>query len=105
MRSLSSGHVADRLGRRRFGRPFRASGSGAEAWRPLPPGLYAGPTSKEQAMASRPSEKKPDPASSANALGPLPEWNLADLYPGRDSPELKRDLARTEAEAGAFRER
>ena len=27
------------------------------------------------------------------ALGPLPEWDLADLYPGRDSPELRRDLA------------
>ncbi|HEX7969035.1 MAG TPA: M3 family oligoendopeptidase [Stellaceae bacterium] len=56
-------------------------------------------------MASRPNEKKPDPTSSANALGPLPEWNLADLYPGRDSPELKRDLERTEAEAGGFRQR
>ena len=56
-------------------------------------------------MASRPSEKKPTPTSSANALGPLPEWNLGDLYPGRDSAELKRDLERTEAGAGAFRER
>jgi oligoendopeptidase F len=25
-------------------------------------------------------------------LGPLPEWNLADLYPGMDSPEYGRDL-------------
>ena len=26
---------------------------------------------------------------SRQALGPLPEWDLADLYPGRDSPELR----------------
>ena len=26
------------------------------------------------------------------ALGPLPEWNLDDLYPGTDSKELKRDF-------------
>ena len=30
----------------------------------------------------------------AAALGDLPEWDLADLYPGRDSPELKSDLER-----------
>ena len=41
----------------------------------------------------------------AAALGPLPEWNLADLYPGRDSAELKRDIAESEAEAQRFRER
>ncbi len=37
------------------------------------------------------------------ALGPLPEWDLADLYPGRDSPELARDLAGLAADAAAFR--
>ena len=36
-------------------------------------------------------------------LGDLPEWDLADLYPGRDSPELERDLAVLTADAGAFR--
>src|SRR5215204_671592 len=39
------------------------------------------------------------------ALGPLPEWDLADLYPGRDSPELQRDLAALAADAAAFRAR
>jgi oligoendopeptidase F len=39
------------------------------------------------------------------ALGTLPEWDLFDLYPGRDSPELARDLARLAAEAEAFRAR
>src|SRR5437870_3462564 len=42
---------------------------------------------------------------SAVALGPLPEWDLADLYPGRDSPELARDLAGLGTEAAAFRAR
>ena len=39
------------------------------------------------------------------ALGPLPEWDLGDLYPGRDSPELARDLARLAEDAEAFRRR
>ena len=37
------------------------------------------------------------------ALGALPEWDLSDLYPGRDSPELVRDLASLAAQAEAFR--
>ena len=32
----------------------------------------------------------------------LPEWNLADLYPGLDAPEIKRDLDRSEADSRAF---
>jgi oligoendopeptidase F len=38
-------------------------------------------------------------------LGVLPEWDLADLYPGRDRPELDRDLGRLAADAAAFRDR
>ncbi len=38
-------------------------------------------------------------------LGKLPTWDLSDLYPGTDSPSLKRDLDRSETEARAFRER
>jgi oligoendopeptidase F len=53
--------------------------------------------SKEQAVTTAPAESR--------GLGPLPEWNLADLYPGRDSPELTADLERGEAEAKAFHER
>ena len=40
--------------------------------------------------------------SSAKALGSLPEWNLADLYPALDAPEVKRDLEKGEAECVAF---
>jgi oligoendopeptidase F len=35
-------------------------------------------------------------------LGVLPEWDLSDLYPGSDSPELAADLARVERESNEF---
>ena len=38
----------------------------------------------------------------ATGLGLLPEWNLSDLYAAMDAPELKRDLARADAESLAF---
>jgi oligoendopeptidase F len=38
-------------------------------------------------------------------LGSLPEWDLRDLYPGRESPELAKDLANAEAAAKDFRTR
>jgi oligoendopeptidase F len=38
-------------------------------------------------------------------LGPLPEWNLADLYPAMDSPEFASDMARAETECRAFAEK
>ncbi|GAC1334882.1 MAG: M3 family oligoendopeptidase [Beijerinckiaceae bacterium] len=43
-------------------------------------------------------------ASSASPpdLGPLPEWNLADLYPSMESELYSADLARAEAECRAF---
>jgi oligoendopeptidase F len=44
-------------------------------------------------------------AERKSALGMLPEWDLADLYPGPESPELARDLAGLGKEAAAFRER
>jgi len=39
------------------------------------------------------------------ALGDLPEWDLSDLYPGRDSEALARDLTRLSDDAEAFRVR
>jgi oligoendopeptidase F len=38
-------------------------------------------------------------------LGDLPEWDLGDLYPGMDAPELKSDLARAALEAVSFERR
>jgi oligoendopeptidase F len=40
--------------------------------------------------------------STSKAPGSLPEWNLADLYPAMDAPEVKRDLERGEGECAAF---
>jgi oligoendopeptidase F len=37
-------------------------------------------------------------------LGALPEWNLNDLYPGLDSPELKNDLEQADTDCTAFEE-
>ena len=51
-------------------------------------------------MTSRPdpardtaTERGAEPAASRD-LGALPEWDLTDLYPSKDSPELQADLAR-----------
>jgi oligoendopeptidase F len=38
-------------------------------------------------------------AGGASEFGDLPEWNLGDLYPSPDSPEVKRDLDEGAAEA------
>ena len=37
-----------------------------------------------------------------NELGALPVWDLADLYPGRDSLEFKADLEKAKADAARF---
>ncbi|HEX4554540.1 MAG TPA: oligoendopeptidase F, partial [Xanthobacteraceae bacterium] len=42
---------------------------------------------------------KPKPKPDA-----LPEWNLADLYPSLDAPEVKADLDRVDADCQAFEE-
>jgi oligoendopeptidase F len=38
------------------------------------------------------------------ALGPLPEWNLRDLYAGIDAPEVAADLTRGDSECIGFEE-
>jgi oligoendopeptidase F len=46
------------------------------------------------------SRKPAKPTTSS--LARLPEWNLADLYPGIDAPEVKRDLDRADADCAGF---
>jgi oligoendopeptidase F len=55
-------------------------------------------------MAARPKRiaARPVRKSKKHALAALPEWNLADLYPAIDAPEVKRDLDRADAECLAF---
>jgi len=43
-------------------------------------------------------------AKPAQALGPMPEWNLADLYASPAAPEISRDLDRAAAEAKRLKE-
>jgi oligoendopeptidase F len=45
---------------------------------------------------------KPAMGQGASALGELPEWNLSDLYPAMDAPELARDLEQAAADSVAF---
>ncbi|HHW35600.1 MAG TPA: M3 family oligoendopeptidase [Paracoccus solventivorans] len=40
--------------------------------------------------------------AAAAPLGELPEWDLSDLYPAPDAPELARDLDRLEAACASF---
>jgi len=51
----------------------------------------AASTAEEHAAAATPDE-----------LGDMPAWQLADLYPSADSPELQSDLQKCAAEADAF---
>ncbi len=51
---------------------------------------------------ARPSSKK---KTGDAATGALPEWNLGDLYSGRDAPEIAADLDRAAADTNAFAER
>ncbi len=44
-------------------------------------------------------------ATAASNLGSLPEWNLRDLYPAMDAPEVAADLDRVLADAKAFEAR
>jgi len=37
-----------------------------------------------------------------NEIGALPQWDLTDLYPAPDAPELRRDLQWAKDEAKAF---
>jgi oligoendopeptidase F len=53
-------------------------------------------------MPARTAAKSAKARKPAGKLGPLPEWNLADLYPGLDSPALKRDLDKADSQCLAF---
>ena len=66
--------------------------------------MPATPSRKPVRAAVRKPAKSPGSTKSlaAKGLGVLPEWNLADLYPAMDAPELKRDLARANADSVAF---
>ena len=55
----------------------------------------------EPHQSSRPALRR-RPRRPRRRSAPLPEWNLADLYPAMDAPEVKRDLDRGETECVEF---
>jgi hypothetical protein len=60
-----------------------------------------------QIFAARPRRGPAQPAAkstSPSRLGPLPKWNLADLYGGIDDPHVKPNLDRASAESVTFEE-
>jgi oligoendopeptidase F len=60
---------------------------------------------EKAAMEVRAATAVRAPAQRQTVLADLPEWDLSDLYPGRDSDALARDLTRLADDAEAFRER
>src|SRR6267154_4145215 len=68
-------------------------------------------TKKTAARAAAKSTVKPAARSQSKrrtaspaGLGPLPEWDLADLYDGIEDPKVKRDLDRADSYSVAFEE-
>jgi oligoendopeptidase F len=55
-------------------------------------------SAKSKPVAKAKSPRKP----ASGAAGKLPEWNLADLYPAIDAPEVVRDLDKLDADCAAF---
>ena len=45
------------------------------------------------ARSAHPRFDSRDAVAGDNNLGPLPEWDLSDLYAGPDAPEITRDVA------------
>ncbi len=66
--------------------------------------MPAAAKARTKAAPKRPPVRKPARKSPAKpaGLGALPEWNLADLYPALDAPEVKRDLDKADADSIAF---
>jgi oligoendopeptidase F len=55
-------------------------------------------SAKSKPAAKAKSARKP----ASGAVGKLPEWNLADLYPAIDAPEVAHDLDKLDADCAAF---
>src|SRR4029078_3206819 len=53
-------------------------------------------------MSKTASRRKSETVSK---LGKLPEWDLTDLYPGLDSPQIKSDLEQGDRDCQAFEQR
>jgi oligoendopeptidase F len=61
-------------------------------------------SSEQPAPATAATKDRQAAAPAKKELGPLPEWNLADLYSSPEAPELKADLATSDRAATAMQE-
>jgi oligoendopeptidase F len=77
----------------------------AGSWRRLPPTAGGGAKARATPYIERKLILDGKPMTATADLGLLPEWNLADLYSGLDSPQFSADLARAETECRAFAEK
>src|ERR1700730_7696837 len=75
-------------------------------------GIVAKTPAKKTPVKKTPAKKasatkapKKSASSTKPALGALPEWDLSALYAGIAAPEIKRDLARADADCNGFEER
>ena len=60
-------------------------------------------SSTQRKTSPKASLKKASSAkASSTKADKLPEWNLSDLYPAIDAPEVRRDLDRLDSECVAF---
>src|SRR6516165_2620846 len=64
---------------------------------------WPSPRYEKAAMMHVRAATGPAVAQRQTALADLPEWDLSDLYSGRDSEALKRDLVQLASDAEAFR--
>ena len=68
------------------------------------PAKSAAQPAKHAAKARAASVAASAVRSDPQVLGPLPEWNLGDLYAAIDDPKVKRDLDRADEYCRAFEE-
>jgi oligoendopeptidase F len=76
----------------------------------MPPRSTAKIPAAKSSAARNPAAKDKSPPAARSTKAkmrsePLPQWELSSLYPAIDSPEIKRDLARSDEMCLAFEER
>ena len=59
-------------------------------------------TSKQTTASAPQRQVTAPPSAAAVELGPMPVWDLSDLYPGPDSPNVRGDLEKAAADAQRF---
>ena len=56
-------------------------------------------------MSKAATKRRQKGSPARDRLGPLPEWDLSDLYPSQDGPEITKDIASSARAAARFAKR